>query len=58
MNHEKPNLVWEGEGGYVAKNFAKVLLNLVVIATASISRGGEVTVTVELIRSGTGDGAR
>ncbi|MEX6505264.1 histidine phosphotransferase ChpT [Jiella sp. M17.18] len=49
MEHEKANLVWEGEGGYVKKNFAKVILNLVLLASASISRGGEVRVDVESI---------
>lgn len=49
MDHEKANLVWEGEGGYAAKNFAKIVLNLVVLASASISRGGEVRVDIEAI---------
>lgn len=47
MDHEKASLTWEGEPGYVAKNFAKIILNLVVLASASISRGGEVRVEVE-----------
>ena len=47
MEHEKPNLVWEGEIGYVKKNFAKVILNLVLLASASISRGGEIRVDIE-----------
>ncbi|MCP3054924.1 histidine phosphotransferase ChpT [Aurantimonas marianensis] len=49
MDHEKANLVWEGEGGYAAKNFAKIVLNLVMLASASISRGGEVRVDIEAI---------
>jgi histidine phosphotransferase ChpT len=47
MDHEKAALVWEGEPGYVAKNFAKIVLNLVILASASISRGGEVRVVIE-----------
>ena len=47
MEHEKASLVWEGEPGYVGKNFVKVILNLVVLASASISRGGEVRVEIE-----------
>jgi len=49
MDHEKASLVWEGEGGYAVKNFAKIVLNLVVMASASISRGGEVRVEIEAI---------
>ena len=49
MAHEKPNLVWEGEPGYVPKNCAKIVLNLVVMASASISRGGEVKVMIDSI---------
>ncbi|WP_040489132.1 histidine phosphotransferase family protein [Fulvimarina pelagi] len=47
MAHEKPDLVWTGEPGYAPKNFAKAVLNLIVLATSSISRGGEVTVAIE-----------
>ncbi|MBB4004042.1 MAG: histidine phosphotransferase family protein [Aurantimonas endophytica] len=47
MDHEKASLVWEGAPGYVGKNFVKVILNLVVLASASISRGGEVRVEIE-----------
>ncbi|MBP0617232.1 histidine phosphotransferase ChpT [Jiella mangrovi] len=46
MDHEKANLVWEGEPGYVPKNYAKVVLNVLVMASASISRGGEVNVKI------------
>ncbi|MBO0905539.1 histidine phosphotransferase ChpT [Jiella sonneratiae] len=49
MEHEKPSLVWEGEPGFVPKNCAKIVLNLVVMASASISRGGEVKVVIEKI---------
>ena len=52
MAHEKPALIWQGEGGYAAKNFAKAVLNLVVLASHSISRGGEVTVSIEEIDPG------
>lgn len=49
MNHEKATIVWEGEPGYVAKNFVKIILNLIVLANASISRGGEIKVVIESI---------
>ena len=49
MNHEKAAIVWEGEPGYVAKNFVKIILNLIVLANASISRGGEIKVVIESI---------
>ncbi|WP_082529161.1 histidine phosphotransferase family protein [Aurantimonas sp. Leaf443] len=47
MEHEKASLVWEGQHGYVPKNIAKIVLNLVVLASTAISRGGEVRVSVE-----------
>ncbi|NDV88590.1 histidine phosphotransferase [Aurantimonas aggregata] len=47
MDHEKASLVWVGEPGYVGKNFVKIILNLVVLASSSISRGGEVRVEIE-----------
>ncbi|MDY8109418.1 histidine phosphotransferase family protein [Fulvimarina sp. 2208YS6-2-32] len=47
MAHEKPDLVWSGKPGYVPKNFVKAILNLVVLASSSISRGGEVKVEIE-----------
>ena len=49
MDHEKANIVWEGEPGYVPKNYAKIVLNLIVMASASISRGGEVKVAITSI---------
>ncbi|MBO0664311.1 histidine phosphotransferase [Jiella sp. MQZ9-1] len=49
MDHEKPSLVWEGEPGFVPKNFAKIVLNLIVMASASISRGGEIKVQITAI---------
>ena len=49
MDHEKAHLTWEGEQGYVVKNFAKVVLNLLVMASSSISRGGEVNVRIVAI---------
>ena len=47
MAHEKAQLVWEAQPGYASKNFVKVVLNLLVLANASISRGGEVRVAIE-----------
>lgn len=49
MEHEKPSLVWEGEPGFVPKNCAKIVLNLIVMASASISRGGTVHLQIDAI---------
>jgi histidine phosphotransferase ChpT len=47
MSFERANLSWTGERAYVAKNIAKLILNLVVVANASVPRGREVQVEVE-----------
>jgi histidine phosphotransferase ChpT len=47
MEFERANLAWEGERAYVPKNVAKLMLNLVVVANASVPRGREVRVAVE-----------
>jgi histidine phosphotransferase ChpT len=44
---EKVTLSWTAPRALVAKNRAKLLLNLVVLATSAIPRGGSITVTVE-----------
>jgi histidine phosphotransferase ChpT len=47
MENEKPELVWNGRRALLPKNRVKLLLNLVLIALASIPRGGRITVTLE-----------
>ncbi len=47
MAFEKANLQWSGERAYVPKNIAKLVLNLLVVANASVPRGREVEVTIE-----------
>lgn len=46
MGFERATLSWTGERAYVAKNIAKLILNLVVIANASVPRGREVRVDI------------
>ncbi|GGD94177.1 histidine phosphotransferase [Aureimonas endophytica] len=47
MNFERANLVWSGERAYVPKNVAKLILNLLVVANASVPRGREVKIEIE-----------
>lgn len=47
MAFEKANLQWSGERAYVPKNIAKLVLNLLVVANASVPRGREVEVVIE-----------
>ncbi|MBC8130524.1 MAG: histidine phosphotransferase [Rhizobiaceae bacterium] len=49
MKFERATLAWSGERAYVAKNIAKLILNLVVVANASVPRGREVSVEVEAL---------
>jgi histidine phosphotransferase ChpT len=46
MGFERATLSWTGERAYVAKNIAKLILNLVVVANASVPRGREVRVDI------------
>ena len=46
MSFERAALSWTGERAYVAKNIAKLILNLIVIANASVPRGREVRVDI------------
>ncbi len=50
MSFERANLVWEGERAYVPKNVAKLVLNLIVIANATVPRGREVRVSIESLQ--------
>ena len=47
MSFEKANLQWTGERAYVPKNIAKLVLNLLVVANASVPRGRRVEVRVD-----------
>ncbi len=47
MSFEKAALSWDGQRAYVPKNVAKLVLNLLVIANASVPRGKTVEVRVE-----------
>lgn len=47
MSFERAQFTWTGERAYVAKNIAKLVLNLVVVANASVPRGREVAVDIE-----------
>jgi len=49
MSHEKANLIWQGERLLLPKIEAKLLLNILLVANASLPRGGEVTVTLASI---------
>ncbi|MCW4116898.1 histidine phosphotransferase family protein [Aurantimonas sp. MSK8Z-1] len=49
MSFERANLTWTGARAYVAKNVAKVLLNLLVIANASVPRGREVVLEIDSV---------
>ena len=49
MAFEKADLNWSGQRAYVPKNIAKLVLNLVMVANASVPRGREVEVQVEAL---------
>lgn len=44
---QKTSLVWEANRQLLPKNIVKLLLNLVLVATTTIPRGGEIKVTSE-----------
>jgi len=46
MSHEKASLVWQAERLLLPKGEAKLLLNLLQVANASLSRGGTVEVVL------------
>ncbi|MEM6616488.1 MAG: histidine phosphotransferase family protein [Pseudomonadota bacterium] len=45
FSHEKPELVWELPHVAVAKDEAKLILNMLLVAGATIPRGGVITVS-------------
>ena len=47
LKNEKPELVWNGRRALLPKNKVKLLLNLILVATGAIPRGGKITVTIE-----------
>lgn len=44
---QKTSLIWEANRQLLPKNIVKLLLNLVLVATTTIPRGGEIKVTSE-----------
>lgn len=51
LKNEKPELEWIGARALLPKNKVKLLLNLLLIATAAIPRGGKLTVRLEDLES-------
>jgi len=51
INNEKPELEWLGERELLPKNKVKLLLNLLLVANATIPRGGKLTVKLEELRT-------
>ncbi|MEM1364943.1 MAG: histidine phosphotransferase family protein [Pseudomonadota bacterium] len=47
MEHEKPDVTWEGPRALVGKNRVKLLLNLVASGLHAIPRGGTIAVSLE-----------
>ena len=47
MANEKPEFTWVGDRAYLPKNQVKLILNLVLIANASIPRGGTLECRIE-----------
>ncbi len=47
LKNEKPELQWTGERALLPKNAVKLLLNLVLIASGAIPRGGKITVHLD-----------
>ncbi len=43
----KHKLVWQGAPGHMAKDYVKLLLNLLSASVTALPRGGELTVTIE-----------
>ena len=50
MSFERANLTWNGERAFVPKNIAKLVLNLLVVANASVPRGREVVIAIERLQ--------
>jgi histidine phosphotransferase ChpT len=46
VGNSKHKLVWRGQPGHMAKDKAKLLLNLVASAVTALPRGGEIEVTI------------
>ncbi len=47
LKNEKPELSWSGTRALLPKNKVKLLLNLILVANASIPRGGKLAVAIE-----------
>lgn len=51
FKNEKPELEWIGERELLPKNKVKLLLNLLLVANATIPRGGKLTVKLEDLKT-------
>ena len=49
MEFERANLTWNGARAYVPKNLAKLVLNVLIVANASVPRGHTVTVDLNSV---------
>ena len=47
IQDDRVSLVWQAPREYLPKNIVKLLLNLLMVATHAIPRGGEITMTLE-----------
>ena len=47
MKSEKASLIWEAPHATIGKDYVKLALNMLLIAIASIPRGGEITLKIE-----------
>jgi histidine phosphotransferase ChpT len=47
MEGEKPDFSWQAPQVLMAKNLVKLLLNLILLATAAVPRGGRISVVVD-----------
>ncbi len=49
MEFERAELTWNGTRAYVPKNIAKLILNLLLVANASVPRGPSVTIDLNSV---------
>jgi histidine phosphotransferase ChpT len=47
LKNEKPELVWTGRRALLPKNKVKLLLNMILVASAAIPRGGKIDVKLD-----------
>ncbi len=51
FKNEKPELTWSGERALLPKNKVKLLLNLLLIASGAIPRGGRIAVMLDALQT-------